>query len=125
MPTALDLVLLYVDDPLKSAVFYEKLLGSAPVGKFPTYVSFAFSNGLQLGLWSTQARNFVSGGSGHRSEIAFMVSDEQQVQQMYESWQKHDVVIEQPLHKAVFGLTFVATDPDGHRIRVCLPDPPA
>lgn len=26
------------------------------------------------------------------------------------------------LHEAVFGLTFVAIDPDGHRIRVCIPD---
>ena len=32
------------------------------------------------------------------------------------------VAIEQALHVAVFGLTFVATDPDGHRIRVCMPD---
>lgn len=33
-----------------------------------------------------------------------------------------DVIIEQPLHEAVFGLTFVASDPDGHRLRVCTPD---
>lgn len=31
-------------------------------------------------------------------------------------------VVEQPLHHAAFGLTFVALDPDGHRLRVCLPD---
>ncbi len=37
-------------------------------------------------------------------------------------WGKLGVVIEQDLHEAVFGLTFVALDPDGHRIRVCIPD---
>ncbi|KPA91423.1 hypothetical protein PF66_02306 [Pseudomonas asplenii] len=31
--------------------------------------------------------------------------------------------IEQPLHHAAFGLTFVALDPDGYRLRVCLPCP--
>jgi len=37
-------------------------------------------------------------------------------------WKKLGVSIEQDLHEAVFGLTFVALDPDGHRIRVCIPD---
>ncbi|WP_438279737.1 hypothetical protein [Pseudomonas alabamensis] len=31
-------------------------------------------------------------------------------------------LIEQPLYEAVFGLTFVAVDPDDHRLRVCMPD---
>jgi hypothetical protein len=37
-------------------------------------------------------------------------------------WEKLGVSIEQDLHTASFGLTFVALDPDGHRIRVCIPD---
>jgi len=117
-----NLILLYVADPTKSADFYEKLLGGAPEAKFPTYAAFAFPGGLQLGLWSTQAKNFVSGGSGHRSELAFMLEEEQEVQQLHDKWKQQGVTIEQPPHHAVFGLTFVATDPDGHRIRVCLPD---
>jgi predicted enzyme related to lactoylglutathione lyase len=121
MPTP-NLVLLYVKDPLHSAAFYEKLFQQAPEAKFPTYASFAFANGLHVGLWSTAAKNFVSGGSGHRSELAFMLDNEQQVRDLHDTWHKQGVVIEQALHKAVFGLTFVATDPDGHRIRVCLPD---
>jgi predicted enzyme related to lactoylglutathione lyase len=117
-----NLVLLYVRDPLASAEFYQKLFEQAPEGKFPTYVSFAFPSGLQIGLWSTSAKNFVSGGTGHLSEIAFMLKSEQEVRTLHEKWQKQGVTIEQAPHKAVFGLTFVATDPDGHRIRVCLPD---
>lgn len=117
-----NLVLLYVADPARSADFYEKLFEQAPAAKFPTYAAFAFPGGLQLGLWSTQAKNFVSGGSGHRSEIAFMLDDEEQVRQLHAAWEKRGVTIEQAPHQAVFGLTFVATDPDGHRIRVCLPD---
>lgn len=117
-----NLVLLYVADPLKSAEFYEQLFECPARDKFPTYVAFSFPNGLWLGLWSTQAKNFVSGGSGHLSELAFMVNDEAEVQKLHDSWKERGVTIEQPPHQAVFGLTFVATDPDGHRIRVCLPD---
>lgn len=73
-------------------------------------------------MWSTQAKNFVSGGTGHRSELSFMVKDEQTVRELRKQWGEFGVAIEQDLHEAVFGLTFVALDPDGHRIRVCIPD---
>lgn len=117
-----NLLLLYVDNPEVSTRFYETLFGQAPAAAFPTYVAFAFPNGLNIGLWSSKAKNFVSGGSGHRSEIAFMVEDEDQVRTLHQRWRQSGVTIEQELHEAVFGLTFVALDPDGHRIRVCLPD---
>jgi predicted enzyme related to lactoylglutathione lyase len=117
-----NLVLLYVEDPQRSSAFYEKLFGVPPTATFPTYVAFAFETGLAVGLWSTQAKNFVSTGPGHRSEIAFMVADDQRVRDVHERWARSGVAIEQPLHGAVFGLTFVAIDPDGHRIRVCTPD---
>ena len=113
-------VLLYVEDPLQGAAFCERLLGTSPATVFPTYA--AFDNGLNLGLWSTQARDFVSSGTGHRSELAFMVDDEDEVRALRDAWQASGVEIGQDLATAVFGLTFVALDPDGHRIRVCLPD---
>ncbi len=117
-----NLVLLYVKDPIKSAAFYEKIFEQKPVAAFPTYVAFQFLNGLTFSLWSTEAKNFFSGGSGHRSELAFMVKDEEEVRRLREDWGKLGVLIEQDLHEAVFGLTFVALDLDGHRIRVCMPD---
>jgi predicted enzyme related to lactoylglutathione lyase len=117
-----NLILLYVDDPLASATFYEKLFETAPAARFPTYVAFSFPNGLTVGLWSTQAKNFASSGSGHRSELAFIVPDERSVRRLHDRWVEAAVAIEQPLHEAVFGWTFVATDPDGHRLRVCTPD---
>ena len=85
-------------------------------------MAFAFDNGLFFGLWSTKARNFVSDGSGNRSELSFMIDGEQAVQDLCNKWKSFDVIIEQEPHEAVFGLTFVALDPDGHRIRVCMPD---
>ncbi len=117
-----NLLLFYVKNPLESAFFYEKIFSTKPIASFPTYVAFSFDNGFTFSLWSTQATNFVSVGTGHRSELSFMVKDEQKVRELHDEWQKLGVTIEQDLHEAVFGLTFVALDPDGHRIRVCMPD---
>lgn len=117
-----NLILLYVEDPEKSAAFYTRLLGGEPVAAFPNYVAYALENGLNLGLWSTKAANFVSSGSGHRMEVAFMVKDDGEVERLYTEWRKAGVPIEQELMTAVFGRTFVALDPDGHRLRVCTPD---
>jgi hypothetical protein len=85
-------------------------------------VAFSFENGFTFSLWSKQAKNFVSGGTGHRSELSFMVENEETVREIYKQWGEMGVTIEQDLHEAAFGLTFVALDPDGHRIRVCIPD---
>jgi len=117
-----NLVLFYVEDPLRSAKFYEELFESPPVAAFPTYMAFKFPNGLMFSLWSVKAKNFVSGGSGHRAELALMVPNEAAVRALRERWHNAGVQIEQDLQEAVFGLTFVALDPDGHRIRVCTPD---
>ncbi|MBI5447252.1 MAG: VOC family protein [Gammaproteobacteria bacterium] len=117
-----NLILFYVKNPSESASFYEKIFEQQPVAAFPNYVAFTFPNGFTFSLWSTQAKNFVSAGTGNRSELAFMVSDENEVRRLRKHWGEWGVIIEQDLHEAVFGLTFVALDPDGHRIRVCIPD---
>lgn len=117
-----NLLLFYVQNPIESAIFYEKIFKIKPVTSFPTYVAFSFENGFTFSLWSMQAKNFVSGGEGHRSELAFMVPNEEQVVALRNTWKQLGVKIEQDLHEAIFGLTFVALDPDGHRIRVCMPD---
>lgn len=117
-----NLLLFYVKNPIESAVFYEKIFSIKPAVSFPTYVAFSFENGFTFSLWSTQATNFISGGEGHRCELSFMVEDEQRVRKLYAEWRDLGITIEQDLHEAVFGWTFVALDLDGHRIRVCMPD---
>ncbi|WP_411035077.1 VOC family protein [Shinella sp. BYT-45] len=117
-----NLVILYVEDPARSGRFYEKLLEQAPVFQSPGYVGFAFANGLGLGLWSTAATDFVSGGTGQRCEIAIAMDGDDGIDALHDKWKAAGVAIEQPPFTAVFGRTFVALDPDGHRIRVCPPD---
>ena len=115
-----NLLILYVADPAASGRFYEGLFGRAPVFQSPGYVGFQFDNGLGLGLWATGANDFVSAGTGNRSEIAIAVDGA--IDSLHDTWKAAGVAIEQPPFTTVFGRTFVALDPDGHRIRVCPPD---
>ncbi|WP_337184743.1 VOC family protein [Shinella sp.] len=117
-----NLLILYVENPAASGRFYEQLFGRAPVAQSPGFVAFRFENGLGLGLWSASANDFISGGSGNRSEIAIVVEEEAEIDALHDRWKGQGVAIEQPPFTAVFGRTFVAQDPDGHRIRVCPPD---
>ncbi|WP_321870555.1 VOC family protein [Burkholderia ubonensis] len=57
-----------------------------------------------------------------RAELAFMVDGDAEVDRLYEAWKALGVRIEQAPMTAVFGRTFVALDPDGHRLRACTPD---
>ena len=117
-----NLILLYVKDPAKSAAFYKELLGREPSASFPTYVAFALDGGLALGLWSTQRIKPQPPENGNRTELAFMVEDAAAVEGLYSDWSKRGIAIEQQPTTDVFGRTFVALDPDGHRLRVCTPD---
>ena len=117
-----NLFILYVNQPIESAHFYSQIFDRQPACAYPKWVCFSFDNGVHIGLWSKSAKDFVSGGVGHLSEISFMLRDEQELIHLRDRWRALGVTFEEDLKKAVFGLTFVARDPDGHRIRVCLFD---
>ncbi|WP_314417257.1 VOC family protein [Pseudescherichia vulneris] len=117
-----NLLILYVASPPASSAFYETLFEKAPDIVLPSWAAFSFANGVNLGLWSTQANDFVSQGNGNRTELSFLVKDRQTVEATYARWVKLGINIEEAPKDAVFGRTFVALDPDGHRLRVCIPD---
>ena len=116
-------VILYVDSPAKSATFYTDLLGRPPVEQSPTFAMFSMSTGAMLGLWSrhtVEPAATVSGGGG---EIAFTVADAKAVDATHDDWKKRGLRIAQAPTDLDFGHTFVALDPDGHRLRVMWPFP--
>ncbi|AMC34261.1 VOC family protein [Janthinobacterium sp. B9-8] len=113
-----NLILLYVDRPAASAAFYEKLIGHPPVELSATFALFKLESGLKLGFWSkhtVEPRAAATGGGG---ELALTVADHTAVQTLYASWRLLGVSIEQELTEMDFGYTFVALDPDQHRLRV-------
>ncbi len=119
----LSLVILYVDSPAASAAFYAGLLAREPVESSPTFAMFALDSGVRLGLWSRAtvepAATAPAGGGG--GELAFTVPDPEAVRRTHAEWAWRGLTIAQPPSEMDFGHTFVALDPDGHRLRVYAP----
>lgn len=115
-------MILYVDDPARSAAFYADLLNQKTVEASPSFVLFALSSGLMLSLWSR--RNVdpaASQGSG--GELAFTVGRADAVDDTHAAWSRRGLTILQPPTTMDFGRTFLAVDLDGHRLRVFAPAP--
>jgi predicted enzyme related to lactoylglutathione lyase len=114
-------VILYVDSVATSARFYADLFGKAPVESSATFALFALDSGVMLGLWSRTTVEPAAAAPPGGSEIAFAISDRDAVQQIYADWGARGLRIAQAPTDLDFGHTFVALDPDGHRLRVFAP----
>lgn len=114
-------IILYVDSPEKSGAFYSALLERDPVDASPTFVLFGLDNGVMLGLWSRHTAEPAASTAGGGGEIAFTVADSSAVDATHAEWSRRGLVILQAPVDMDFGHTFVALDPDGHRLRVFCP----
>jgi len=116
-------VLLYVDNPPASAKFYADLLGRPPLETSPTFAMLPLTEGVMLGLWSkhnVEPKATPPGGN----EVAFTLTDKGGVDTTFADWQRRGLKIVQEPTAMDFGRTFVALDPDGHRLRVFAPAAP-
>jgi predicted enzyme related to lactoylglutathione lyase len=111
----LGFVLLFVKNPQKSSLFYQELFEMKPIEESPTFVMFALKNGVMLGLWSKYTAEPRVESPAGALEICFPATD---VDALYETWGKKLITVAQKPTDMDFGRTFVALDPDGHRIRV-------
>ena len=124
-PVMIDInfVLLYVESPKQSEAFYAGIFGRPAIESSPTFVMFAMSSGLMLGLWGRDgvkpAANAPGGG-----EIALAVENADAVDARCAEWRARGLNIVQTPTEMEFGRTFVALDPDGHRLRVFAPAGP-
>lgn len=114
-------IILYVDNPIASTTFYADLLGKAPLEVAPTFAMFALSSGVMLGLWSRHTVSPATTMTGGGTELAFSVTDKSTVLSQHEAWVQRKLAIVQAPIDLDFGYTFVALDPDGHRLRVFAP----
>jgi catechol 2,3-dioxygenase-like lactoylglutathione lyase family enzyme len=117
-------VLLYVDNPPSSAAFYAKFLGRPPIEASPTFAMLPLSDGVMLGLWSRATIEPTAKSTPGASEVAFTVANADAVTSIHADWAKRGLMIAQMPTKMDFGHTFVALDPDGHRLRVFAPERP-
>ena len=110
--------ILYVDSPARSAAFYQELLGRAPVESSPTFALFALDAGVMLGLWSRHTVEPAAQVTGGGHEICFPVEGKDRVDALYAELKERGLAIAQAPVDLDFGYTFVALDPDQHRLRV-------
>lgn len=118
--TSLALVILLVTDPAASAAFYRDLLGIEPAEQSPTFAMFTLPSGVGVGLWSSATVEPPPSGTPGTSELCFIEDD---VDAVHAAWVARGVPIAQAPTDLDFGRTFVALDPDGHRVRVFRPAP--
>ncbi len=116
-------VLIYVDNPEKSAVFYARLLERQPRESSPTFVMFELAPSLMLGLWARRGVEPAPGGAADTGELAMAVETSDKVEALCADWKRKGAAILQEPVTMDFGLTFLAADPDGHRLRVFCPAP--
>ncbi|MDQ1159037.1 catechol 2,3-dioxygenase-like lactoylglutathione lyase family enzyme [Sphingomonas sp. SORGH_AS 950] len=111
-------LLLYVADPAASVRFYTDMLGIQPVEQSPTFALFVLPSGLALGLWIRDGVEPVPTATGGGSELGFKVANPAAIDQTYTEWSAKGATIALPPTDLDFGRSFVALDPDGHRLRV-------
>ncbi|ARM91552.1 glyoxalase/bleomycin resistance protein/dioxygenase family protein (plasmid) [Rhizobium sp. CIAT894] len=116
--TASNSILLYVTDAPASARFYANLLGKEPVEASETFAMFILPSGLGLGLWGKAGVEPAPAAAGGGSEIGFKVAVTDMVDATHADWQAKGANIVMAPTDLDFGRSFVAADPDGHRLRV-------
>jgi catechol 2,3-dioxygenase-like lactoylglutathione lyase family enzyme len=116
-------VLLYVDEPQASAAFYTRLLDRQPLDSSPNFVMFELSPDLRLGLWARRDVQPPPGGAADTGELAMGVETIEEVEALCADQRGKGATILQEPVTMDFGQTFLAADPDGHRLRVFCPTP--
>jgi predicted enzyme related to lactoylglutathione lyase len=110
-----------VADHAASAAFYNDLLGIPIIEQKDDFAMLPLSEGVMLGLWARATVEPASSGQSGANEVAFTVADAAVVLATHADWKARGLTILQPPTPMVFGMTFVAQDPDGHRLRVFAP----
>jgi predicted enzyme related to lactoylglutathione lyase len=116
-------ILLYVDEPQTSAAFYARLLDREPLESSPNFVMFELAPGLRLGLWARRDVQPAPHKPSDTGELAMAVGTAEEVEALCADRRRKGAAILQEPVAMDFGRTFLAADPDGHRLRVFCPAP--
>ncbi|MFC7397593.1 VOC family protein [Chelatococcus sp. GCM10030263] len=111
-------LLLYVKDPQASGRFYAGLLRRDPFRASPTFVLFVLPSGLALDLRGKDVVRPAPVTSEGGSELGFPMKSAAEVDAAHADWLSKGAIIALPPTDLEFGRSFVALDPDGHRLRV-------
>lgn len=116
-----DCLILYVNSPAESALFYRSLLGREAVEQSPNFAMFMLNDKTMLGLWAAHDVEPASSLRGGGAEIGITVPTDAEVDAAAASWKDAGWPVLQAPTALDFGYTAVTADPDGHRVRVFRP----
>lgn len=109
---------LYVADAERSARFYAGILDKQPVQASPGFSMFILDNKLTLAMWKRDTVEPAPEAEPGAVELTFAEDSDANVDERFAEWTGQGMVIAQKPTRMSFGYTFVALDPDGHRLRV-------
>lgn len=118
---AFESVVFYVEDIESSKSFYAKVFDAKSNVLSPTFVFIPLLSNLSLGLKQLDQTVPPANKSGGGTELSLIVENEVELNELYLEWRSKEVRFFQQPTELVFGKTFVALDPDEHRIRVFAP----
>lgn len=115
-------VIFYVKDVEASIEFYRGILNAEPIATFHGFAVFALGDAMTLGLQAAdlidpKAEPYTGG-----TELSFSDASRQAVDELHGQWLAKGIPMALEPTELDFGYTFVAMDPDGHRLRVCATD---
>ncbi len=113
-----DHIFLYVADPLASARFYAARFGVEPVDASPGFALLVFEGGMKIGLWNRDGVDPAPAGGPGCCEVGVILGSKAEVDATHAAFVRDGVSIAQAPVQMDFGYTFLALDPDGHRLRV-------
>lgn len=114
----LDSIVLYVDDIQRSMAFYAKAFNCEPKLLSPTFAALDFASNVKITLKQTDALTPTSTIRGGGTELSLPVTSRDAFDALFEKWKQQGIEFAQEREESVYGVNFVAVDPDGHRIRV-------
>jgi predicted lactoylglutathione lyase len=115
---AIDSIVLYVEDVQLSMAFYEGVFECQPKLLSPTFAVVEFAENVKVTLKQADALTPSSQVRGGGTELSIPATSRAELDNLFEKWKKLSVVFAQEREESVYGVNFVALDPDGHRLRV-------
>ncbi|WJZ03541.1 VOC family protein [Corynebacterium freiburgense] len=115
-------IILYVTDVNVSTEFYRAALDKEPVEIFQDFAIFALTNDVTIGLQTRSEIDPKAQGAPGSVELSMSYAKRNDVDTLHRRWSGLGFQIALAPTELEFGYTFVATDPDGHRLRVCATD---
>lgn len=115
-------VILYVDNVDVSVEFYKTIFGDEPIEAFPGFAVFSLNDGFILGLQTKHDIEPKPQPAFGGFELCLSDISIEEVDSIYRIFKEQKIPMALTPTRLEFGYTFVAVDPDGHRIRLCATD---